>query len=315
VKPVLIAATALLAAHVAVTSAQQQVFRTGVQTVAVYATVLDRSGEMLLDLDRDDFLVFDNGRPQELTIFETGRQPITAMLLLDTSASMTPELEMARQAIESFVIRMQPGDRARVGSFSDKIDISREFTGDRDALLRSVRDDLSIGNPTRLWDAVDSAMSELETVAGRRVIMLLTDGNDTASDKRARDIMARARSDELLVYAAQFRPRVNPRIELPLSPTAGQFFGSDPNRNPRPTQALRDLTRQTGGGHFSMRAFDDVNATFTRVIQELRHQYILGFSPAEADGELHEITVRVNQPGSVVRARRHYMAPSAQGGR
>src|SRR5579871_1593045 len=133
---------AAAASMVAQTAQQPPVFRAGVQTVAIYASVIDRYGEMVLNLKRNDFEVQDDGKRQDLTAFENGLQPITAMLLLDTSASMTLNLELAQAAAEQFVIRMLPGDRVRVGSFSDKIDLSRDFTGDRDALLTTLRDGL-----------------------------------------------------------------------------------------------------------------------------------------------------------------------------
>jgi VWFA-related protein len=287
---------------------QQPVFRSGVEAVAVYATVLDQYGEMVFNLKQDDFKVFDNGRRQKLTTFVGGLQPITAILLLDTSASMTLSLDLARTAAEQFVIRMQPGDQARIGSFSDRIDIQPEFTGDRDELLRAIREDLHIGNPTMLWDAVDEAMTELSALGGRRVIMLFTDGLDTYSRKTNIKILERARADELMVYIVQFRAAPRGSLaEIPLSPGPRQVL--DPRRMPPPSVALQQLSIQTGGGYFFLGQNDDVNATFTRVMQELHYQYVLGFAPQRADGKLHEITVVVDRPDTAVRARRTYLAP------
>ena len=104
--------------------------------------MFDRYGEIITDLAKPDFKVFDEGKRQDLTHFANGQQPITAVVLIDTSASMTPLLDLARAAAEQFIIRMQPGDRARVGSFNDRVDLSPEFTGDRDRLLRTIREDL-----------------------------------------------------------------------------------------------------------------------------------------------------------------------------
>src|SRR4029079_15713423 len=96
---------------------------------------VDRYGEMVRDLDRDDFIVEDDGHRQDVSVFEKGQQPITAILLMDTSASMTLSLDLARAAAEQFVIRMQPGDRVRVGSFSDRIDINPPSLDDPYSLL------------------------------------------------------------------------------------------------------------------------------------------------------------------------------------
>jgi VWFA-related protein len=292
---------------------QPPVFRGGTETVGIFATVLDRDGELVLNLHRDDFTVEDDGRPQTITTFGNGVQPITAALLVDTSASMTLNLELAQMAAEQFVIRMLPTDRARVGSFSDRIDLSPTFTSDRDALLQSLRTGLHIGNPTKLWDAVAETMSALEPLGGRRIILLFTDGMDTISTAREADILARARAEDVMIYVVQFRstPLAN-LAEVPLAPSASEVFRGDPRfRNPPPTEALRQLARQTGGGHFLLSEHDDVNATFTAVMNELHHQYALGFVPERFDNKLHALTVTVDRPGVTVRARRSYLARHA----
>jgi Ca-activated chloride channel homolog len=308
-RSVLVAAA--LVGLVAAAGAQQQqpVFRTGIDTVAIYASVFDRYGEIITDLAKPDFKVFDEGKPQDLTVFINGQQPITAVVLVDTSASMTPLLHLARAAAEQFVIRLQPGDRARVGSFNDKINLSPEFTSDRDILLRTLRD-LPIGHTTVLWDAIDKTMTELKPLGGRRVILLLTDGLDTQSQKRSDEMLARAQAEELMLYAVQFRPRVvQPDIEMPLSQGLKAMLSNDVRRERFPTDTLRRLAVQTGGGHFLLTERDDVNSTFTRVASELHQQYVLGFSLQKFDGKPHAIDVLVNRPNMLVRARRSYLAP------
>jgi Ca-activated chloride channel family protein len=290
---------------------QQPVFRTGTETVAIYATALDRYGNMVLEIPRESFSVIDDGRPQTLTVFKSGLEPITAVILLDTSASMTANLELARSAAEQFVIRMLPGDKARIGMFNGKLTLSPEFTGDRDQLLAAFGDELQFGNPTRLWDSVEDTMTALAPLEGRRVIMLLTDGMDTSSAARLSDVLTRAKNEDLMIYIAQFRssPRAN-LAEVPLSPTAGELFSGDPRlRNPTPTDGLRELATQTGGGHFLLGQSDDVNTTFTHVMEELHYQYLLGFTPQRLDGRVHEVAVGVDRPDVTIRARRTYLAP------
>jgi Ca-activated chloride channel family protein len=314
--PALGFAVMMAAAFVTTPLARQQapVFRGGTETVAIYATALDRYGEMVLNLKRDDFIVEDDGRRQELSLFVEGLQPITAAVLIDTSASMTLNLELAKIAAEQFVIRMLPGDRVRVGSFADRLDLSREFTTDRDELLRAIRVGLHVGNPTKLWDAVDETMTKLAPLGGRRIVLLLTDGGDTASALKQTDVLERAREDELMIYIVQFRSTARAALaELPLSPTGGAAFSDPRRRNPSPTEALRRLARQTGGGHFLLYQTDDVNATFTRVMQELHYQYVLGFMPQKPDGRVHTLTVRVTRPGLEVRARQSYRAVKPDG--
>lgn len=283
------------------------VFRSGIETVAIYATVFDRYGELVRNLTREDFDVWDNGVRQDLTVFINGIQPVTAMLLLDTSQSMTFSLDLAKAAAEQFIIRMLPGDVTRVGSFSDAIVVSRDFTSDRDRLLRHVREGLHIGNPTRLWDAIDHGMTELAPLGGRRVLLLLTDGEDTLSRMTSFKLLERVRADDLMIYAVQFRTTPMARLEVPSQqqPTRG----ATRSRGAAPAETLRQLTATTGGGYFFLRQQDDVNATFARLTEELHYQYVLGFSPKALDGKVHRLDVRVRGQRVVVRARQSYLAP------
>jgi Ca-activated chloride channel family protein len=292
---------------------QPPVFRGGAESVAVYATVLNRYGEMVVNLRRDDFVVEDDGSPQPLTVFVNGLQPITATILMDRSASMTLNLDLARNAAEQFVVRMLPGDRASVGTFSNRVDLGTDYTGDRDALLEGLNGSLHYGNPTKLWDALDETITAMAPLTGRRVILLMTDGIDTLSTRTVSDVLARARNEELMIYAVQFGTNWRAyEAELQLAPTLGQVLSSSARR-PAATDGLRRLKRQTGGGHFLLNQYDDINTTFTHVMQELHYQYVLGFTPRRLDGRLHDLRVKVNRPGVTVRARQSYRAPRPAG--
>ena len=303
------------------TQPQQPVFRTGVETVAIYATVLDQYDELVKNLTPADFEVLDDGKPQELTIFEAGLQPITAILMIDTSESMALNVDLARYAAEQFVIRMLPGDKVRVGSFSDAITISPEFTSDRDLLINDIRERLHIGNPTRLWDAVDQTMTDLAPLGGRRILVLFTDGDDTYSKRAAVTVLDRARSDELMVYTVQFRTTPFARRQEIASmkmPTLKEAFIHDPGRNPPPAEGLRRISTQTGGGNFALGQNDNVGATFTRIAEELHFQYVIGFSPQKLDGRIHALEVKPKKRNLTVRARKNYYAApkaAAAGGR
>jgi len=298
---------------------QRPTFRTGVETVAIYASVLDEFGELITDLTEKDFTVLDDGRPQTLTLFANTFQPITATLLVDTSASMTGSYEQAAAAAEQFVIRLLPGDQARVGSFSDKIRWATDMTGDRDRLLRGLRENLDVGNPTKAWDGIDETRQVLASEGGRRVLMLFTDGNDTASRMAREHLVDQLRSDEIMVYIVQFPMARWPDPELSLyqvalhrSPSAGvRPPRSAREASRRVTEALREIAFQTGGGHFELRAFDDLNATFTQVTYELHHQYQLAFTPQKRDGRVHSLELRTTR-GATVRARRSYLAPGPE---
>ena len=113
--------------------AQQPTFRTGTRTVALYATVTDAQKRLVPDLTQEDFQIFDNDKPQSLDLFVNEVQPITVVVMLDTSASMTGNLKLLEQAAEQFLLRMLPKDKGLVGAFNDKIEFfPATFTNDRD---------------------------------------------------------------------------------------------------------------------------------------------------------------------------------------
>lgn len=278
----------------AVLAQQAPAFRSSVRTVALYATVVDTNGRLVPDLAQEHFDVFDNGKPVPLTVFENAVQPIRVVVMLDTSGSMTLYLDLLKQAAEQFVIRLLPDDRARIGSFSDKIWISPTFTQNRDDLIRVLHNDIQFGNPTRLWDAVDLSMTALAKEQNRRVVLVFTDGEDTASRSVDDDsVLQRALRDEFMVYAIGLRT---------------MFRGPNGAIESRPDRNLKKLAEQTGGGYVELSRATDLGAAFSRVADELHRQYVLGFSPTSLDGKEHTLEVRVKVPGMTARARRTYIA-------
>ena len=286
------AAAGVAALALAPLSAQDPVFRSSARPeVPIYATVLDGSGRLVPDLERGDFMVFDDGKPVELTQFSNASQPFTAVVMLDTSASMTANLELLNVAAEQFLMRLLPVDRAQVGAFNDKIQLSGRFTNDRDDLIAEL-DNLQFGNPTRLNDAIATSLDALERVDSRRVVLVFTDGEDTSSKIGFRTVMERARNEEVMVYAIGLE---------------SEYFDGQRVRRTRPSRDLRKIADETGGGYFELKKNDQLAPTFTRVAQELRSQYLLGFAPAVLDGKLHKLEVRT-KAGQPVRARKSYLA-------
>jgi Ca-activated chloride channel family protein len=272
--------------------AEQPVFRAGTRVeVPVYATVIDGSGRLVPDLQKEDFTVLDDGKPVELTTFSNAPLPFTAVVMMDTSASMTNNLELLNRAAEQFLIRLHPTDRAQVGAFNDKIQLSGRFTNDRDELIAAL-DDLQFGNPTRLNDAIGVSLDTLQKIDGRRVVLVFTDGEDTSSKVGFRTVLERARDEEVMVYAIGLE---------------SEYLQGTRMTRTRPSRDLRKIAEETGGGYFELKRTAELAPTFTRVAQELRSQYLLGFTPATLDGKLHKLDVRV-KPGATVRARKSYLA-------
>jgi len=274
--------------------AQEATFRSGTSIVGVLATVTDAQGRLVPDLERDQFSILDNGKPQEIIFFQNETQPFTVVVMLDFSASMTANLDLLKAATEQFILRMLPADKGQVGAFSDKIEFSGTFTNDRDDLIGALKD-LQFGNPTRLYDAVDASIDMLENVEGRKIVVVFTDGDDTASRRGAQgDVLEKARAREIMIYA------IGLQSEFAIGPGRMQ--------RTRPDRGLRRLAEETGGGYVELKKTDDLGPTFTRVAQELHSLYALGFVPAVLDDKEHKLEVKVATTGATARARKTYIA-------
>ena len=274
-----------------------QKFKSGTLTVPLYVTVTDNEKRLVPDLQREDFEVYDNGKLQALTLFANKTVPIAAVVMIDSSGSMTLILDRVKQGAEQFLIRLLPEDVGRVGAFNDKIEFlpEHEFTNDRDLLIRSLKE-LDFGYPTRLWDAVDESIRRLDGVEQRKVVLVFTDGADTASRRDLDDVMQQARAKEIMVYAIGLETKIT---------FGGQVTRSSPDRG------LKKLAEETGGGFLLLKREDELGPTFTRVAQELHSQYILGFSPTALDGKVHKLEVKLRKQGMNARARKSYVAAAA----
>lgn len=276
-------------------AAQQPTFRSSTQVVSLFATVLDAQNRLVPDLTQDDFQILDNDKPQQLTVFQSENQPITVVVMLDTSASMTGSIQLLKQAAEQFIVRLLPEDKGAVGAFNDKIELSAQFSNDRDQLVTEVRD-LDFGNGTRLFDGIAEGLNQLQGVDGRKVILVFTDGDDTSSRVGRGTVMDRARAEEVMIYAIGLQ---------------SEYFDGQRTVRSKPDSALRRLADETGGGYFELKQTSDLGPTFTRVAQELHSQYMLGFEAQQLDGKVHKLTVKMKQAGMTARARRSYVASAA----
>jgi Ca-activated chloride channel family protein len=288
-----------LASAVSIALAAQQppapqgpTFRTGTQIVSLFVTVADTTRRLVPGLTQDEFEVFDNEKPQPIIFFQNEVQPITVVVMLDTSGSMTLTLDLLRQAAEQFLIRLLPADKGRVGAFNDKIQFSSKFTNDRDQLVTDVKS-LDYGNGTRLWDAVGASLDELKGVEGRRVILVFTDGDDTSSRLSQGSVIDRARAEEVMVYAIGLE---------------SNYFNGQHMVRTKPDGGLRRISDETGGGYFELKKSSELASTFTKVAQELHSQYVIGFAPTQLDNRVHKLAVKMKQTGMTARARRSYVA-------
>lgn len=274
----------------------QQSFKSGARMVAIYATVVDSSGRLATNLPQDAFTIYDNGKPQPIALFANDPQPITMTVMLDTSGSMSPNVDLVRRATMALVSYLKPDDQVRLGTFGGRITLSPAFTNNGDDLARFVWERMRPGGGTPLWDAVDIAMDTLMEKTGRRVVLVFTDGKDSQSRLKLKDAMRRAEQQEFMVYAIGCWGTENGG-RFPMSP-----------KFEKPDDGLKKIADDTGGGYTELQWSDDLSASFQRVAEELHSQYVIGFAAEKADGKLHKLEVKVNQKGLTVRTRKSYVA-------
>jgi Ca-activated chloride channel homolog len=276
------------------TGAQQGKFKVSTNTVALYATVTDSDKRLVPDLVESDFEVYDNGKLQAITSFDNRPLPITVVVMLDSSGSMTLALDLVKSAAEQFLLRMMPEDQGMVGAFNDKIQFLPDaFTSSRDELIRSLKN-LDFGYPTRLYDAVSESMTQLNGIPGRKVVLVFTDGDDNASKVGSGDVTDRARTEDVMIYSVGLE---------------NVYFNGQQKVRSSPDRGLKRMSEETGGGFFLLKKTDELGATFTRVAQELHSQYVLGFTPQTLDGKIPKIDVKIKEkPSMMARARKSYVA-------
>ena len=305
------AAAAALVMSGALAASAQQPIRSTTNTVAVYTTVTDGSGRLVPDLTQDRFEVADNGKPQTLTTFANDIQPITVVMMLDRSGSMVANFSLVERAAEAFVERLLPSDRARIGSFSNRIEVDPQgFTDSKDEMVQILQHDLQDPGPTPLWNAVAVGMTALLHVEGRRVVLVFTDGmdmpaNGSPNNLTLKAVSKRADEEDVMVYAIGLASA----LDTVGGYSARSFGGRRAGITDHPDPGLQVLAGASGGGYFELTHTADLASTFARIADELHHQYLLGFTPQKLDGKLHALEVHVKGDGLVVRARKSYLAP------
>ncbi len=260
-----------------------QTFKSTIDHVAVPVTIHSESNSPAIDLQPDDFRVFDNGRSVSIVSFGRIRQSVHILLLLDTSRSMTPSLSDVSSAAKAVIAQLGPEDSVRVGTFSSLLRLSPLFSTD-DSQLASRLLLVPGANMTALYDALVEGCSAFTSEMDRRAIFVVSDGADTASSASARTVMQRAAEANVAIYAVGL---------------GGRYIDS----------FLREIAEDTGGAYVHAGTGRDFSRLFGPMIEELHQQYMLGFAPALADGLLHSLVVTTRQPNIKVRARKHYLAP------
>lgn len=298
---VLLGASALVRAQVPPTP-HPPTFEVGIEVINLNVSVTDGRHRYITDLGQRDFAVFEDGVRQELSIFTHENLPISLALMIDSSASMDEKLPTAQAAALRFVKTLRSQDLAQVLQFNDRATVLQDFTSDQPLLEAGVKK-TEAGGPTALHNALYISLKDLgkQKKAGelrRRAIVLLSDGEDTASLVNDEQVLELARKTEISIYAICLRPnRVPDRNRLSFSQAA---------------HLLTALSQETGGQvHFpnSLSELDDV---YERIAEELRTQYNIGYvsSNKRRDGRWRRIVVRIPSREDVqIRHKIGYYAP------
>lgn len=267
----------------------------------VYATVT-RGDERVTNLGRDSLELYDEGRKQEMVTFEHGDVPLTAVLMLDSSQSMTGgRLQAALRGAQAFIEGMKDLDEAMFLLFSDRILRATPFTGSRADLAAAVNA-IEAGGGTSLNDALYLALKLLDARQGRRVVVLFSDGADVLSQLRMQDVLWKARRSQALLYWIRLQEHKSERTSFT---SAWRNY----DQNLKDERELVQAVEESGGRIATIPSLDDVGPAFRAILQELRDQYVIGYYPSDNknDGRWHKVQLRADGFGLRVRTREGYV--------
>ena len=331
--------------------AEGDVVRVNTSLVTVPVSVLDRQGRFIPDLQREDFRVFENGVEQSIAYWEPADKPFTVALLLDTSPSTAFHLWQIKEAAIAFAKQLRPQDRVLIVSFNDQVLLLTEVTNDMNVISAVIEQNANIGNATRLYDAVHLVIKErLNKIKGRKAIVLFTDGVDTASfQANYASTLREVEELDALIYPIQYdttdylraiqsvgqgsttvvtttsngpfgigrtTSRVTYSTPTVTGPNGGPLPGSTQADYDRANQYLKELADRTAGRLYRANDTTQLAEAFSRIAEELRRQYSLGYYPQDSDASSaarRQIKVRVNRPNLAVKARDSYVFTTPPG--
>lgn len=282
-------------------AANRPVFRSEVEAVNLAVSISDGQ-HYVTGLRQDDFQIYENGVRQELSIFAQQQTPISLAILLDVSLSMEQKIAQAEEAAARFVRQLRPQDEAEIVFFNDRVRVVQDFTADTARLDAAIRGAQPSGG-TALYTAVyvslkDLARQRREGELRRLAMVVLSDGEDTASLVSDEQALALARKSDIGVYGISLR---GPR---------GASSGRNDNGMSR--FFITSLSRETGGEAHFPTALGQLNTVYEQVLDELRSQYSIGYvsNNAQRDGKWRNIVVRLlGRPDLRIRHKPGYFAP------
>lgn len=278
------------------TNGSEDVVRVSSHLVPVPATVLDAHGAAVTNLHIEDFELTVDGEPKLISDIYRSETPVRMAMLFDNSGSLDSSREFEkRAAMRFFRTVMRPLDQAAIYSVSTNIELSQPMTNDVSRLERTIDSFPKPEGATSLYDGIFAALTYLKPYAGRRVIVIVSDGRDTTSryDHDFEATLQRLSSDECQVYVVQTGVYDNANV-----------------RDLAAERRMQEFAAQTGGSAYIPKSVNDLDDTFAQISADLAQQYILSYYPAadKRDGKYHLITVRVKtRQNTRVRSRKGFL--------
>ncbi|MGA8030461.1 MAG: VWA domain-containing protein [Bryobacteraceae bacterium] len=274
-------------------------FSVKVNLVRLLVSVRDQFGALLTNLNKSDFNVVDTGVSQDIAVFERNTSlPLSVAVLIDTSGSTQIDLHYEVNSIQRFIPTLlgggNPDDTFALFSFNWRTNLEADFSRNQRQAERALHGLRGEGG-TSLYDAIYLASDSLAGREGRHVMVVVTDGGDTTSYKHYGDALAAAQRSDVVMY---------PVVVVPIESDAGRNTGGE--------HALATLAASTGGRIFYPQGFDELDAAFSDILQELRTQYLLGYYPKgvrEEPRRFHTVKVEAHNPSLRVTARTGYYEP------
>ena len=289
---------AIVACTVATIGAQTPTFRTGIDLATFGVTVVDRKGEYLTNLSLEDFEILEDGQKQAIKYFARGTDlengpEVHVGLLFDTSGSMTEDIKLSRSAAIKFLNTLSEAKDMTLVDFDTEVRVAKYGQKDFPRMVERIRGRKPDGE-TALYDAMGVYLDGASEDEGRKILVLYTDGGDTHSTISFGDLMTLIRASDVTVYSVGFLEHSRGRIEE--------------------RAHLMQIAEATGGQAFFPSTMKDVEASYDKVVAQIRAQYSLAYSSTNTkqDGAWRKVEIRVTRPelkGSKILARRGYFAP------
>jgi VWFA-related protein len=315
-----------------------EVIKVETNLVTMPVSVLDRDGRFISGLQQRDFKIFENGVEQKLDYFQSVEQPFTVVMLIDVSPSTQFRIEEIQNAAIAFLDQLRPADRVMVISFDERVHVLSPATNNRNMLRNAIRQ-TAFGDGTSLYDAVDYALNNaLNSIQGRKAVVLFTDGVDTTSGRSSMDGTLRdTEESDALFYTIRYDTsrdmsggwggggRGGNRGSVGMADILGAIIfggniggggggwgrpaGTSNQDYARGKTYLEGLAQNSGGREFEANSMYNIQAAFSGIAEELRRQYSVGYYPDKVGtvGERRQIKIRVMRPNVVVRAKNSYI--------